>query len=132
MKMKNTINKNFLQHYVIAFTLMFCSLAQGNNNVGNLLWQDNFNSLNPDTWHVDIGDGCAKGLCGWGNQELQWYAESNTYIADIPGEVGNKALVLEARDEAINGYAFTSGKVQSSNKIETKCRVHCINNRKIS
>ena len=117
MKMKNTINKNFLQHYVIAFTLMFCSLAQGNNNVGNLLWQDNFNRLNPDTWHVDIGDGCDKGLCGWGNQELQWYAESNTYIADIPGEVGNKALVLEARDEAINGYAFTSGKVQSSNKV---------------
>lgn len=83
MKMKNTINKSCVQHTFVFFTLLFCSLTQANNNVGNLLWQDNFNSLNPDTWHIGIGDGCDKGLFGWGNQELQWYAESNSYYADF-------------------------------------------------
>jgi hypothetical protein len=83
MKMKNTINKSSVQHTFVFVTLMLCSLTQANNNVGNLLWQDNFNSVNPDTWHVDIGDGCDKGLFGWGNQELQWYAESNSYYADF-------------------------------------------------
>ena len=68
-------------------------------DVGKLLWEDNFNNLNPDVWHVDVGDGCDQGLCGWGNKELQWYGENNTYIADVPGEMGNKALVLEARNE---------------------------------
>ena len=100
-----------------AVSLALCAITPANAAVGNLLWEDNFDSLNPDTWSVDIGDGCDQGLCGWGNQELQWYAESNTYIEDVPGETGNKALVLEARDETIEGYAFTSGKVQSSDKI---------------
>ena len=94
-----------------------CSITQANAAVGNLLWEDNFDSLDSETWTVDTGDGCDQGLCGWGNAELQWYGESNTYIGDVPGETGNKALVLEARDEASNGYAFTSGKVQTSNKI---------------
>ncbi|TYK66110.1 carbohydrate-binding domain-containing protein [Colwellia echini] len=90
---------------------------QVNAEVGQLLWEDNFNTLNTENWHVDVGDGCDQGLCGWGNAELQWYGESNTYIDDVPGETGNKALVLEARSEASNGYAFTSGKVESSDKV---------------
>jgi len=109
------MKKTALLGGLVSMTL--CSIAQVNAAVGNLLWEDNFNSLNPESWHVDVGDGCDQGLCGWGNQELQWYGKSNTYIADVPGESGNKALVLEARDEASNGYAFTSGKVESSNKI---------------
>ena len=85
--------------------------------VGNLIWEDNFNSINPEVWNIDTGDGCDQGLCGWGNQELQWYAENNVFIEDIAGEPGNKALVLEARNESIGNKAFTSGKVQSRNKI---------------
>ncbi len=98
-------------------SIFLCTSTQVNAAVGQLLWQDNFNTFKNENWHKDVGDGCDKGLCGWGNQELQWYSENNIYIDDIPGEPGNKALVLEARDEASNGYAFTSGKVESSNKV---------------
>jgi CxxC motif-containing protein (DUF1111 family)/beta-glucanase (GH16 family) len=97
--------------------LLMLLASQAHAGVGNLLWEDNFNSLDANSWLVETGDGCDKNLCGWGNQELQWYDQSNAYIADVPGEAGNKALVLEARNETSNGYAFTSGKVISSNKV---------------
>jgi len=94
-----------------------CCTTQANAAVGQLLWEDNFDTLNSDIWTIDTGDGCDQGLCGWGNQELQWYSEDNTYIETVPGEAGNNALVLEAKSESSNGYTFTSGKVQTSDKI---------------
>ncbi|MEH6396615.1 di-heme oxidoredictase family protein [Pseudoalteromonas sp.] len=98
-------------------SLIICAPGQSNAAVGNLLWEDNFNNLNTDVWNIDVGDGCDQGLCGWGNQELQWYSENNVYISDIAGEAGNKGLVFEARNEAFGGKAFTSGKLQSKNKL---------------
>ena len=98
-------------------SLIICASSQANAAVGNLLWEDNFNNLNTDVWNIDVGDGCDQGLCGWGNQELQWYSENNVYISDIAGEAGNKGLVFEARNEAFGGKAFTSGKLQSKNKL---------------
>jgi len=85
--------------------------------VGNVIWEDNFNSLNTNIWQPDIGDGCDIGLCGWGNQELQSYQSDNVYIADVPGEPGNKALVLEARQENAGSRAFTSGKVTTDKRL---------------
>ena len=35
--------------------------------VGQILWEDNFDSLDGTIWSADIGDGCPD-LCGWGNQ----------------------------------------------------------------
>lgn len=89
-------------------------------DVGELLWEENFDSLDTQLWNVNVGDGCDEGLCGWGNAELQWYSESNAYIADIDDEAGNSALVLEALNEESNGYSFTSGKVDSSNNISVQ------------
>ncbi len=85
--------------------------------IGNLLFEENFDSLSPAVWNSIEGDGCAVGLCGWGNQELQWYSANNLSIETVPGEPGNKALVLEARDEPANGSAFTSGKVDTHNNL---------------
>lgn len=89
------------------------SIAQ----VGPVIWEDNFNSLNTNIWVPDIGDGCDQGLCGWGNQELQSYQADNVYIGDVPGEAGNKALILEARNENAGSRAFTSGKVTTSGNL---------------
>ncbi len=97
--------------------------------VGQLLWEEQFNDLDPEIWNVIEGDGCPN-LCGWGNQELEWYAANNVSIEPVPGEAGNSALVLEARREASNGRGFTSGKIDSENglsihygMIETRIRV---------
>lgn len=100
--------------------------------VGQLLWEDNFDSLNTNHWNVITGNGCQLGpnLCGWGNQELQNYQADNVSIESVPGEPGNSALVFEARAENVDGSAFTSGKLDSQNAvavqygmIETRIRV---------
>ncbi|EAR08441.1 glycoside hydrolase family 16 protein [Reinekea blandensis] len=102
---------------IMALAIALGTTGAVNAEVGRLLWEDNFNTFDQNIWNIDVGDGCDKGLCGWGNQELQWYSENNVYIDAIPGEPGNNALVLEARRENANGYSFTSGKVQSENKL---------------
>ncbi|MDO3388489.1 di-heme oxidoredictase family protein [Gilvimarinus sp. SDUM040013] len=100
--------------------------------VGQLLWEDNFNNLNTNHWNVVEGNGCQLGpnLCGWGNQELEYYQADNVSIESVPGEPGNSALVFEARSENVDGSAFTSGKLDSQNAvaiqygmIETRIRV---------
>nr|WP_010130640.1 di-heme oxidoredictase family protein [Microbulbifer agarilyticus] len=110
---------------VFSSCLISAAISQAANadvdysDVGPILWEENFNDLNTSTWNVVEGDGCAYGanLCGWGNQELQWYAADNVTIEDVPGEPGNKALTLTARSESVASSAFTSGKVDSKGKI---------------
>ncbi len=99
-------------------------------SIGDIIWQDNFNSLNADNWNIDEGDGCAIGLCGWGNQELEWYSPNNVGIEGVPGEGGNNALVFDIRRENVQNSFFTSGKVNSEKKVsflygmvETRIRV---------
>ncbi|TQV65970.1 carbohydrate-binding protein [Exilibacterium tricleocarpae] len=87
--------------------------------IGSLLFEENFDSLESGRWNIIEGNGCQFGpnLCGWGNQELQNYRGGNVAIAAVPGEPGNSALVLEARREAFDGSEFTSGKIDSENKL---------------
>lgn len=100
--------------------------------VGNLIWEENFTDLN--NWIVDTGNG----NWGWGNGELQYYSEDNVDIAAVPGEAGNTALRITAKNESGPGIVdqwgnplnYTSGKVISKSKvalqygmIETRVRV---------
>ncbi|MCR9253154.1 MAG: DUF5010 C-terminal domain-containing protein [bacterium] len=85
--------------------------------VGDVLWEENFNSLNTDYWTPNVGDGCDIGLCGWGNAELEYYSPNNVTIEQVPGEPGNNALVLEAKNESAGSQSFTSGKVDTDGKV---------------
>ena len=76
--------------------------------VGHVIWEDDFNTIDSSVWNIELGDGCDEGLCGWGNQELQSYQNENVSIEEIPGEPGNYALVLEAREQSIGNSSFTS------------------------
>ena len=113
--MKNMINLIKNQYFI--FLLCTMSLVSIQAQIGEILWEDNFDTLNADYWTIDIGDGCDQGICGWGNQELQSYQEGNVYIGDVPGEPGNKALILEAKRENAGNSAFTSGKIISENRV---------------
>ena len=111
-------------------TLLLLTYLFSSAQIGAIIWEDNFDTFNPEVWTKNVGDGCDEGLCGWGNAELQWYAENNVNIEDIPGEPGNKALVFEAKNENVGTRSFTSGKVDSDGKlsihyglIETRIRV---------
>ncbi|KAL4553474.1 hypothetical protein Ndes2526B_g03323 [Nannochloris sp. 'desiccata'] len=59
------------------------------------LWADEFDSWDGERWQHHWGDGCQIGLCGWGNQELEFYTNNpnNSRIVD-----GN--LVIEAKEVA--------------------------------
>jgi beta-glucanase (GH16 family) len=70
------------------------------------IWREEFNyTATPDSrrWGYDIGAG------GWGNNEAQFYTNSNAFV------VGGH-LVLSARRENRGGAAYTSSRLVTKNK----------------
>ncbi len=76
-----------------------------------LVWSDEFDGSALDTsrWSVQVGDGCDVGLCGWGNNELQWYQADNIQVAD-------GLITITARVEEAGGRDFTSARIRSLGK----------------
>jgi beta-glucanase (GH16 family) len=76
----------------------------------SLVWTDEFNgaALNTADWSYDIGTGCPS-LCGWGNNELQYYRSQNVAVTG-----GN--LVIAAKAESFSGSSYTSGRIKTKGK----------------
>lgn len=74
----------------------------------NLVWSDEFdgNALDTTKWEYLTGDGSQFGIPGWGNNEKQWYTTTNA-------EVANGQLTIIAKEEASNGYAYTSSRIRT-------------------
>lgn len=105
--------KNFVPSLLlIAMNFLFAQ-------VGGIIWEDNFNNL--DNWNTITGNGS----WGWGNGELEYYHYDNVEIAEIPGEAGNMALLITAREESGPGIVdqwggalnYTSGKVTTKSRV---------------
>lgn len=102
--------------------LAFASAGAARAQVGNLIWEENFNDL--DRWLKLTGNGS----WGWGNGELEFYRSENVDVADVPGEPGNKALRIVARQESGPGIVdqwgnpllYTSGKVISKSFVTVR------------
>lgn len=77
----------------------------------SLVWQDEFDggALDAARWEVLTGDGCSQDLCGWGNNELQWYQAANA-------TVDSGRLTITARRESSNGRAYTSARIRTAGK----------------
>jgi len=77
-----------------------------------LAWADEFNSgsLDPNAWMVQGGDGCPN-LCGWGNNELEYYTARPDNLFFQDGK-----LIIEAKKEMFNGKNYTSSKIISKGK----------------
>jgi beta-glucanase (GH16 family) len=77
-----------------------------------LAWADEFNagSLDASAWTVEGGDGCPN-LCGWGNNELEYYTgrPDNLFFQD-------GKLIIEAKKESFSGKNYTSSKIVSRGK----------------
>ncbi len=73
-----------------------------------LVWSDEFegSELDLEKWSVQTGDGCDQNLCGWGNNELQWYQADNI-------EVSGGYLTITARQESAGGRAYTSARIRT-------------------
>lgn len=76
----------------------------------NLIWSDEFNGSAVDTsnWEFQTGDGCAEGLCGWGNDELQYYQAENATVS-------NGTLKITAKKERVKANAYTSARMRTAN-----------------
>ncbi len=114
-----------LQHLIGGLLLAASAAAPASVTspvIGKLLWSDEFNgaALDGSVWAASNGNGCQIGLCGYGNQELQTYSPNNLSIVNVPFEPGTRALAITARRETVGNNQFTSGKIDTSGKVQVK------------
>jgi beta-glucanase (GH16 family) len=80
-----------------------------------LIWSDEFDGdeLDLTKWSYMVGDGCDLGadLCGWGNNEWQFYTEGDNV------EVSNGTLKIIAEYDA-NADLYTSSRISSLGKAD--------------
>ncbi len=83
----------------------------GETGSWTLVWSDEFDgsTLDSGKWSIQRGDGCDLGICGWGNNERQWYQATNVSVA-------NGLLTITARREASGGQGYTSARIRSAGK----------------
>lgn len=74
----------------------------------NIVWSDEFNSnsINPNVWTYDLGNGGSNP--GWGNQELEYYTSSsqNSYVS-------NGCLHIIALKQSDSGFNYTSARLKT-------------------
>lgn len=74
------------------------------------VWADEFDYAgSPDSarWTYDLGDGCPN-VCGWGNNEAQFYTNDLRNI-----RVENGMLIIEAHRDSLGGKPYTSARIVS-------------------
>jgi beta-glucanase (GH16 family) len=119
-----------LYFLTISFVLLFTSCSNDEEIGGcvfpesleaySLVWEDEFEGeeIDASKWTFEIGDGCDRGICGWGNNELQWYTDrpENAYVS-------NGRLIMRARKEIplyLNEHLYTSARMVTKNKGDWK------------
>ncbi len=82
--------------------------AAFDGNDWTLSWREEFNAgyIDESTWNYKIGNNN-----GWGNNELQYYQRDNAWVE-------NNHLVIEAREEQVNGFDYTSARLTTQDKYE--------------
>uniref|UniRef100_T1J6Q0 GH16 domain-containing protein n=1 Tax=Strigamia maritima TaxID=126957 RepID=T1J6Q0_STRMM len=93
--------------------LVLFNFLLANANEWELIWQDNFDHhIDTQNWVHEIGDGCPN-ICGWGNNELQYYTDSssNSYV-----QGGH--LVIQAKKENLHNKEYTSARMITKGKAQ--------------
>lgn len=72
-----------------------------------LVFEDEFDGaqVDPAKWQFQIGTGCPS-LCGWGNNELQYYRAENATVA-------GGLLTITAKQESFGGRDYTSARMRT-------------------
>ena len=82
----------------------------------DIIWSDEFDGdlIDQSRWTLVDGDGCSAGLCGWGNNELEYYSPANAKVSE-----GRLAIIAERYQTAPGGDpSFTSAKMVTKRKAE--------------
>src|SRR5258706_2076032 len=77
-----------------------------------LAWSDEFNgtSMDATAWTAETGDGCPT-LCGWGNNELEYYTNPPNNLFFQDGK-----MIIELKAEAFGGKNYTSARIKTQGK----------------
>ncbi len=109
--------KNSFLSLLVILSFISCrdtkSIVTPDNTFEDLVWSDEFDTDgSPDDlkWNYDLGDGCPN-VCGWGNNELQFYTNDSKNV-----RVEDGVLIIEAHKEEKGGKAYTSTRVISKQK----------------
>jgi beta-glucanase (GH16 family) len=120
--MKRLIKISLRLRQLLMVFFLIISTEIVNSQIGNVIWEENFNDL--DNWISETGNGS----WGWGNGELQFFKPDNAVIDEIPGEPGNHALHITAREETGpeivdqwgNPLNYTSARLNTKSKLSIK------------
>lgn len=97
---------------MLLLVLVVFSYCRSKEPSMKLVWSDEFDyegAPNPELWDLDEGNGCPT-LCGWGNNELQYYTNNENNVRVKDGK-----LIIEAHKEDYEESAYTSAKLKSKN-----------------
>lgn len=115
------MTKSFKGIWALVFSVLFFA-----SNAQELVWYDEFEGreLDPLKWKAIVGNGCPE-LCGFGNQELQYYTNDPDNV-----KVENGLLIITALKQKKDDNEYTSAKLVSQGKaawkygrIEVKARI---------
>jgi beta-glucanase (GH16 family) len=89
------------------------NIAQDDPNyLPGLIWSDEFDYSgfpDPSKWNIETGGN------GWGNNELQYYTNSQSNVV-----VENDILTITAKEESVGGRDYTSARITTQNKFAFK------------
>ncbi len=110
---------------ILLFTVISASLSgcspdekQTVTTLNNLVLSDEFDvdgAPDPSLWSYDLGDGAARGLVGWGNNELQSYTDRPRNIV-----VENGMLKITAYKENFENSGYTSARILTEGKFQKR------------
>ena len=106
--------KLFIRTIFLPVIIFFgCAIDKKDNQQSKsnwkLVWSDEFNYEglpDPQKWNYDVGNGCPT-LCGWGNNELQYYTRDSLKNA----RVADGILTIEVHQEKIGESDYSSAKL---------------------
>ena len=101
--------KSLVYTLILFFLLTFLGCGDPSPR---LIWFDEFDGPTLDTtkWTAYVGDGCPE-LCGFGNQELQYYSDRPENVS-----VGNGILTITALADSFKTRAYSSAKLVTKHK----------------
>lgn len=104
-----------MKKHSLLFLFLFLFLSSVRSQTWEMVWNDEFDStaVNTQKWNFDIGNGCEINLCGWGNNEKEYYRKENVSLS-------NGLLTITAKQEKFNTFNYTSGRINSSGKASWK------------
>ena len=88
------------------------------------VWSDEFDgaagaSIDATKWNYQTADGCKEGICGWGNNEKEYYTDASDNIS-LNGQ-GQLMIVARTAPAGLTCYygpcRYTSGKVTTRDKM---------------